>query len=124
MVKVFYYIIGLIFLHFVAGWMFAVLFTALVSGIVFREHIISKSVLVGFVLNSLGIIVTISLYPEASWNMMVIVDESFFEFSPYIIPVISVGLPTLLYALAAYFSSNAVYVYRKLNQAHKSQSHF
>ena len=115
MVKLFYYIAVILFLHFFLGWIWSVIFTALVAALVFNEHIVTKAAVVGFLLNGMGVLITMSLNPEASWNMMVVVDQILFSFHPYIIPILSVGIPTVLYALAAYFSSNAVYVYRKLS---------
>jgi len=115
MVKLFYYIVVILFLHFILGWVWSVIFTALVAALVFNEHAVSKASLIGFLLNGSGVLATIYFNPEASWNMMLVVDQILFNFHPYLIPVLSVGIPTVLYALAAYFSSNAVYIYRKIS---------
>lgn len=114
-VKAFYYLLGVIFLHYFLGWMVPVIFTACCAGFMLENHHVSKASLIGLLVNGAGVLYTYSVYPDGTYRMTMTIDNLISNLSPYVIPVISVGLPVVLYALAAYVSSNMVYLYRKLN---------
>lgn len=122
MVKQFYYILGTILIHYIFGWIPAVCLTAIVAAVVFEEHMVTKASTLGLLVNAAGVVYTMIVFEQQSWQMMVIMDEYVSDFSPYIIPIISIGLPTLMYGLAAYFSSNVLYVYRKINASEPIQN--
>lgn len=110
--KVLYYLAGVITLHYVAGWVSPILFTAITARALIGEHSALKAGFIGLIVNLWGVLFTMLYYPDVSWRMMQIVDEALFEFSPYVIPVLSILLPTMLYALAAYFNDRMVLAYQ------------
>lgn len=112
-VKAFYYILAVIFLHFMIGWVVPILFTAILAGSMIEEHQVTKATITGTVVNAAGVAFTYIYYPDAGLLMMEKIDLYLTDLGPWVIPVITIGLPAALYALAGYFSSNVTYMFRK-----------
>ena len=112
--KIIYYIAGVLILHYMAGWVAPILFTALASDLLIRENSVLKATFIGLLINVGGVVLTIFVYPEESWRMMHIVNEALVKISPYVIPVFSILVPTSLYALAAYFNEKVCLAFQDL----------
>jgi hypothetical protein len=115
MVKPFYYIIGCLTLHFIAGWLGAVLLTVLVAGFAFDRYVAAKAGMVGFTLHVFLLTVVSVSNPVSVVQMTQLVDQYLLDFMPLSIPIISTLIPTICYAIAGYISENATRIYYKIS---------
>ena len=118
-VKAFYYVLAIIFLHYIIGWIAPVLFTALLAGVMLDDYKVVTSSVIGFIINAAGVLYTYLNFRLETIKMAALMDHYITNLTPWAIPFISVVMPTIIYALAAYFSLNATYVIQKVRVNHK-----
>lgn len=118
-VKAFYYVLIILFLHYVIGWIAPVIFTALFAGIMLEDYRVIKSSVIGILVNGAGVAFTYIYYSSETIKMATLMDQYLTNLTPWAILVISVLMPTLLYALAAYMGANATYVIQKMRVNNK-----
>jgi len=117
-VKTFYFVLAIIFLHYIIGWIAPVIFTALFAGIMLEDYKVVTSSAIGFIINAAGVLYTYLNFKLETIKMTALMDHYITNLTPWAIPFISVVMPTLLYAIAAYFSLNATYVVQKMRVNH------
>lgn len=109
--------IAMIFiLHFALGWVWPIIATALVITYVVETHQVSKAAILGGFVNTIGIAYSWYYYPKAASEMIESIDSMLFNISPFIVPLLTLIIPTILYALAAHFNSNLIYYIRSYRQ--------
>lgn len=114
MIRYFYLIAAITVSHLLFGWIFGVLLVAAVAGYVFGDRPVLICGLTGFILSALEVGYTFWVAYEPTMTMMNISARILVDFPDYSLIIISIALPVIFYMLAAYFSYNAYYVYRKL----------
>lgn len=112
--NIIYLILACLALQYIAGWLGPLFLCLLTSGYVFQEHIVSKTGLIGLILNGYDVVYIYVMYPKATDKILGDLSGILAGIDSTLVLLISLIIPTILFSIAGFISGHGTYIYKKL----------
>jgi hypothetical protein len=104
LVKQVLFLLLLIALHFLLGWQAVTLVIAASMGFIFERFVVTIAFTLGVLMHTAGVLYNYIFYTEETEFLLQKAAIILGHWPVYLFPLLSVLLPSLVYALAAFFS--------------------